>query len=47
VLSPVPAPRVGLVALRLASLMIATAFVVGGIAAIALAIATGALNQVG
>jgi hypothetical protein len=47
VLSPVPVPRVGLVALRLASLMVATAFVVGGIGAIVLAVVTGALHQVG
>jgi hypothetical protein len=47
VLSPVPVPRTGLVALRLASLMMATAFVIGGIAAMVLAIVTGALHQVG
>ena len=47
VLSPVPAPRVGLVALRLATLMLATSFVVGGVGAIALAVLTGSLKHIG
>ena len=47
VMSPVPAPRTGTVVVRLAGLMIATAGTVGGASAVALAILTGTLNQLG
>jgi hypothetical protein len=47
VLSPVPVPRVGLVALRLAALMLATSFVIGGVGAVVLAVVTGSLQHLG
>jgi hypothetical protein len=45
VLSPVPQPRTGGVALRLGALMIMTAFALGTTCAIAMAILTGTLTQ--
>jgi hypothetical protein len=47
VLSPVPVPRTGWVVTRLAALMLATSFAVGTVVALALAIATGTLTQIG
>jgi hypothetical protein len=47
VLSPAPEPRLAGVVLRLAALMAVTAFAVGFSAAIALALVSGTLNQLG
>ena len=45
--APMPEPSIGSVVIRLAALVLATAFVVGGAGAIALALLTGTLTQLG
>jgi hypothetical protein len=47
VLSPVPQPRTAWVVTRLAALMLATSVAVGAVVAIALALATGTVTQLG
>ena len=47
VLSPVPEPRVAGVVMKLAGLMAVTAFAIGFSAALALALVSGTLNQIG
>ncbi|MDQ1520873.1 MAG: hypothetical protein QOI55_1946 [Actinomycetota bacterium] len=44
-MSPMPEPRLGGVVVRLAALILATAFAVGCASAVALAIVTGTLTQ--
>jgi hypothetical protein len=47
VLLPVPEPRVALVVTRLATLMLATSFAIGIVCAVALALVTGTLTDLG
>jgi hypothetical protein len=47
VLVPVEEPRIGWVVVRLGTLMVTTAFTVGIVCALVLAIVTGTLTQVG
>lgn len=45
VLVPVPEPRTGVAAARLAGLMVATSVAIGTVTALTLALLTGTLNQ--